>query len=65
VFFAMLASYGLGLWFGSHCVEGSGTCDPEISGQAYTAGDVLVIFFSILMAGFNLSQLTPAMKKIA
>jgi len=23
LFFAMLASYSLGFWFGSHCVEGS------------------------------------------
>jgi hypothetical protein len=61
----MLASYGLGFWYGSHCVEGTESCPPGISGQKYTAGDVLVIFFSILMAGFNLSQVTPALKKIA
>jgi hypothetical protein len=36
-----------------------------MANQKYTGGDVLVIFFSILMAGFNLSQLTPSMKKIA
>jgi len=33
-------------------------------GKPYGAGDVLVVFFSILMAGFNLSQLTPSIKKI-
>jgi hypothetical protein len=65
LFFVMLASYSLGFWYGSHCVEGTSSCPPNISGQTYTAGDVLVIFFSILMAGFNLSQVTPAMKKIA
>ena len=35
------------------------------SSSKYTAGDTLVIFFSILMAGFNFSQVTPALKKIA
>ena len=61
----MLASYALGFWFGSNCVEGTDGCTPDIANQTYTGGDVLVIFFSILMAGFNLSQLTPSMKKIA
>ncbi len=35
------------------------------SRQTYTAGDVLVVFFSILMSGFNFSQLTPSLEKIA
>lgn len=64
MFFAMLASYSLGFWFGSNCVEKDSSCLPHASGN-YTAGSVLVIFFSILMAGFNFSQLTPALKKIA
>lgn len=58
----MLMSYALGFWYGSHCVEVTSVCD---SGQKYTAGDVLIVFFSILMAGFNFSQLTPSLKKIA
>ena len=57
----MLASYALGFWFGSNCVEGSSVCRS----YKYTAGDVLIVFFSILMAGFNFTQLTPAIKKIA
>lgn len=62
----MLASYGLGFWYGSHCVEGSDSCPPRLNGgEKYTAGDVLIVFFSILMAGFNLSQLTPSLEKIA
>jgi hypothetical protein len=58
MFAVMLLSYSLGFWYGSHCVEGTSVCN---SGQTYTAGDVLVVFFSILMAGFNFSQLTPAL----
>jgi len=62
MFCVMLMSYSLGFWYGSHCVEVDNVCS---SGQTYTAGDVLVVFFSILMAGFNFSQMTPALKKIA
>jgi ATP-binding cassette subfamily B (MDR/TAP) protein 1 len=66
LFLTMLWSYGLGFWFGSHCVEDTSSCPSSLNGgSAYSAGDVLVIFFSILMAGFNLSQLTPSIKKIA
>ena len=40
-------------------------CPPRLNGgDKYTAGDVLVVFFSILMSGFNFIQLTPALKKI-
>lgn len=62
----MLASYALGFWFGSNCVEDTNSCPSSLNGgNPYTAGDVLVVFFSILMAGFNFTQLTPAIKKIA
>lgn len=61
----MLLSYSLGFWYGSKCVLGTRDCPPEISKQTYTAGNVLVVFFSVVMGGFNLSQLTPAFKKIA
>jgi ATP-binding cassette subfamily B (MDR/TAP) protein 1 len=62
----MLCSYGLGFWYGSHCVQGTDSCPPSLNnGSKYSAGSVLVIFFSILMAGFNFTQLTPAVKKIS
>jgi len=66
LFLSMLFSYALGFWFGSECVEGTNSCPPSWNGgHVYSAGNVLVVFFSILMAGFNLSQLTPSIKKIA
>lgn len=66
LFGAMNASYALGFWYGSHCVEGTGSCPPHLNGDTtYTAGDVLVIFFSVIMAGFMLSQLSPSLKKIS
>lgn len=62
----MLMSYSLGFWFGSNCVQDTERCPSRLNGgNAYTAGDVLIIFFSILMAGFNMTQLTPAIKKIS
>ena len=66
LFGAMLFSYALGFWFGSHCVEGSHRCPPGLNpgDNKYTAGDTLIVFFCILMAGFNFTQLTPAIKKI-
>lgn len=65
LFLVILCEYSLGFWFGSHCVEGSSICPVSLTGEKYTGGTVLTIFFSILMAGFNLSQLTPALAKIA
>lgn len=66
LFFTMLSSYSLGFWYGSHCVEGTNVCPPRLNnGNVYTAGDVLIVFFTILMAGFNFTQLTPAVKKIS
>ena len=59
--FSIVASNALGFWYGSLCVEGK-SCP---SSSPYQPGDVLVVFFSILMSGFNLSQLTPSIKKIA
>lgn len=65
LFFSILASYSLGFWYGSLCVEGASGCSPDLNGGIkYSAGNVLVVFFSVLMGGFNLTQITPAMKKI-
>ena len=67
LFFGMLTTYSLGFWFGSYCVEGSSICrnEPGSGNAVYNAGDTLVIFFSILMAGFNFTQVTPALEKMA
>ena len=64
MFFVMLASYALGFWYGSRCILGTDNCPYDVSGQKYTAGDVIVVFFSVMMAGFNMSMLGPALKKI-
>jgi len=61
----MFLLYALGYWYGSHCAEGTNHCSPLVSGKYYTAGDVLTVFFCILVGCFNLMQLAPALKKIS
>jgi hypothetical protein len=60
--FSMLSAQALGFWYGSNCVENNWHCS---SPKSYEPGDVLLIFFSVLMAALNLSQLSPAITKIA
>lgn len=36
-----------------------------MGGNVYTAGTVLIVFFSLLNIGFNISQLTPSLARIA
>lgn len=61
---AMFLLYSLGYWFGSNCAEGNSSCPPSVSGKIYSAGNVVTVFFSVLVGCFNLSQLSPALKKI-
>ena len=65
IFGVMFASYALGFWYGSKCVMGNENCPLDIIITKYTPGDALVVFFSLLMAGFNLTQLGPSLEKIA
>lgn len=56
--FVMMASYALGFWYGSKLITDRSF---NLTGN-YTAGEVLIVFFSIIMGGFNISQLSPCMK---
>ena len=65
MYFFALFCYALGFWYGTQCVSGTSLCDPRFHGNVpYQSGDVIVIFFSILLAGLNLTQTSPAMSKI-
>jgi len=61
---SMFLLYSLGYWFGSNCAEGNSSCPPSTSGKIYSTGDVITIFFAVLVACFNFGQLSPALKKI-
>jgi hypothetical protein len=65
MFSAMFLLYSLGYWFGSTCADpGNWHCPTSVSGKLYTTGDVITVFFAVLVGCFNLSQLSPALKKI-
>jgi ATP-binding cassette, subfamily B (MDR/TAP), member 1 len=47
-------------------VEGSNICPINLNGgKASTAGNILTIFFTILITGYNFTQLMPSINKIS
>lgn len=63
-FFSMLTAYSLGFWYGANCINQTFSCPYSVARQDYTAGIVFTVFFSIIIVGFNMSQLPPSLKKI-
>lgn len=63
IFCSMFLDYALSFWFGSTLIENKTM--NAISGVPYTVGDVLVIFFAILIGGFSLGQAAPCIEKFA
>jgi len=63
VWFTLFGMYALGFWYGAKLIEDGAT--NAIRGRPYNGGDVLIVFFSIMFAGFSISQATPAFKKFA
>jgi len=60
-----LASYSLGFWYGAMCIMNTKDCPVHVSKQYYTPGHVVVVFFCIVIGGFNLIQFIPTFKKIS
>jgi len=56
-------AYALGLWYGSKLLY-DGTYNPVIGG-AYKPGDVLTVFFSILIGAGSISQIAPCIAVFA
>lgn len=52
MWFTMLGDYAVGFWFGSIFVENR--TNNALYDRPYTGGDVIVIFFSIMMGGFSM-----------
>lgn len=63
-FFSNLATFALGIWFGTQCVLKTDSCSESISRQEYTAGIVFTVFFSIIALSFHLSHLPFNLKKL-
>jgi len=63
VFLSMFGMYALGFFVGSIFID-KRVINP-VTDEAYTGGDVLTVFFSIVMAGFTFAQAAPAIKAFA
>jgi ATP-binding cassette subfamily B (MDR/TAP) protein 1 len=59
----MFFAYGLALWYGSKLI-GDGTINPS-TGVAYTGGDIVAVFFSVLMGSFAIGQAAPSVPAFA
>ena len=57
----MLSCYALAFWYGSNCIEQNHHCGVP---PAYTSGQVFMVFMSLVIVGFNVSQLMPSLRKI-
>ena len=63
--FVMLCAYVYGFWFGSNCILKDDYCPKELHPDGgYTAGAIITIIFSMLMAGFNMNQLRESLKSM-
>jgi ATP-binding cassette subfamily B (MDR/TAP) protein 1 len=62
MFFFMFLDYALAFWYGAKLVSEQAYNDN--TGMAYKIGDVMTIFFAILIGGFALGQAGPALKSI-
>ena len=63
VFLAMFAMYALGFFIGAIFIHNE--VNNPVTDEPYTGGDVLTVFFSIMMAGFTFAQVGPAVKSFA
>jgi len=63
VFLTLFGMYALGFFIGSIFIDNKVT--NPVTDAAYTGGDVLAVFFSIVMAGFTFAQVAPAVKSFA
>ncbi|EKX31804.1 hypothetical protein GUITHDRAFT_122008 [Guillardia theta CCMP2712] len=55
-----LLPYALGLWFGSWLISHGIT--NSRTGLLYSAGDVMLVFFAIVLGGFSLGQVGPCVQ---
>jgi ABC-type multidrug transport system fused ATPase/permease subunit len=56
-------AYALCLWFGAFLIRDKIT--NAWSGNAWTGGEVMTVFFAVLMGAFSLGQIGPSMQAIA
>eukprot|EP00741_Cyanophora_paradoxa_P024734 tig00000293_g23878.t1 len=59
----MFCSYALAFWFGSWLIHNN-VYNPA-RGQVYTGGDIMTVFFAIIMGSFGIGQASPHFPVIA
>eukprot|EP00475_Leptophrys_vorax_P029376 TRINITY_DN4309_c0_g1_i1.p2 TRINITY_DN4309_c0_g1~~TRINITY_DN4309_c0_g1_i1.p2 ORF type:complete len:167 (+),score=44.95 TRINITY_DN4309_c0_g1_i1:499-999(+) len=57
IMFVMFGSYSISFWFGAQLIAW-GTINSR-TGLPYTGGDILSVFFGMLIGSFSLGQLAP------
>lgn len=60
LWFTIFADYAIGFWAGSRFIGNETT--NAIFDRAYTTGDVIAVFFSIMIGGFSAGQAAPCLK---
>lgn len=55
-----IGDYALSFWYGSVAIEDN--YKNQIAGRIYSIGDVMTIFFSIMIGGFSIGQAAPCLK---
>jgi hypothetical protein len=63
-FFIQYSAFSFGLWYGTQCVAGTYRCSPDKSGQVYTIGNVIAVFFAIFVGSYNFLPLVPSVMAI-
>eukprot|EP00741_Cyanophora_paradoxa_P003931 tig00000741_g3824.t1 len=59
----MFCSYALAFWFGSWLILNKVT--NSTTGKPYTGGDIVTVFFAIIMGAFGIGQASPSFPIIA
>eukprot|EP00285_Hemiselmis_virescens_P019662 CAMPEP_0173408724 /NCGR_PEP_ID=MMETSP1356-20130122/70456_1 /TAXON_ID=77927 ORGANISM="Hemiselmis virescens, Strain PCC157" /NCGR_SAMPLE_ID=MMETSP1356 /ASSEMBLY_ACC=CAM_ASM_000847 /LENGTH=562 /DNA_ID=CAMNT_0014370079 /DNA_START=126 /DNA_END=1811 /DNA_ORIENTATION=- len=61
--FCMFCMYSLGLWYGSKLITDE--AENAQTGQTWTGGDVLTVFFSVLMGAMTIGQMLPGLEALS
>jgi ATP-binding cassette subfamily B (MDR/TAP) protein 1 len=63
IMFVMFGTYALAFWYGSTLIA-HGTIN-SVSGTPWTGGDVVTVFFSVIMGAFAVGQAGPNIQAFA
>ena len=63
IYFVILSNYGLAYWFGSITIENQWY--NAVTQRAYNVGDIITVFFCVMMGSMFLGQLAPPLKAFA